>query len=270
MTLLNTTPTELLSATIPGSEHLRLNRNNQDGLAAWRGRHGVVAVVTDGCSQGRHSEVGAQLGARFLAAAIGRRLSPGQDPTDARWIASWSNALLRWLGSMSQVLAIDAQEREGVVADYLLFTFLVAIVTPRRTAIIGVGDGAWSVGDETIFIDSGPKNAPPYLAYALVDALRGELGAELRPRVHFCAESRDIDSLLIATDGLRDLQRYAARPMRDGLPAGGISELLRRARRSKNPSLLQKRLRAIAEQAGPLRDDLTMALLSQREGAPCA
>lgn len=270
MTLLKQPPFAPLAASLPGSEHQRLNRNNQDGLAIWSGHSGLVAVVTDGCSAGRHSEVGAQLGARFLAAAIGQRLHPAQKLTHRGWIDSFCDALTRWLESTARMLAPDPTQREGVIADYLLFTFLAAIVTPRRAAIIGLGDGAWAVNGRVNHIEAGVDNAPPYLAYRLVDELRERLNGELQPRVHFADELRNVSSLLVASDGLRDLERCAGQVLRNGDRAQGVAELVADARLRRNPSLLQKRLQAIAAQSGPLRDDLTMALLSRREGAPCA
>src|SRR5687767_12676541 len=60
----------LTTASVLGREHARLFRNNQDGVAA-RVEDGIaVAVVTDGCGSGTSSEVGARLGARFLAQTL--------------------------------------------------------------------------------------------------------------------------------------------------------------------------------------------------------
>ena len=48
----------MFSGTHIGREHVRIGRNNQDGVFT----SPQVAVVTDGCSSQPQSEVGAQLG----------------------------------------------------------------------------------------------------------------------------------------------------------------------------------------------------------------
>src|SRR6185436_1203362 len=58
------------TGTVTGREHLRLRRNNQDGLAVRVQPARIVAVVCDGCSAGGSNEVGARLGAGWTAAHL--------------------------------------------------------------------------------------------------------------------------------------------------------------------------------------------------------
>ena len=141
----------------------------------------------------------------------------------------------------------------------LLFGFLVAIVGCERTAILGVGDGLLSVNGSVVEIDPGPENAPPYLAYRLVG---GSLAATVptTPRVHFSGLTAAIDTILIATDGARDLQARATQNLRDGA-VGDVAQFEDDDRYLNNPSLLQKRLRRLGDTEGLLPDDTTIALL---------
>ena len=62
-----------------GREHRRALRDGQDGAAVVQTEAVVAAIVTDGCSSGRESEVGARLGAAWLADLIASTF-PGRDP----------------------------------------------------------------------------------------------------------------------------------------------------------------------------------------------
>ena len=105
----------MFAATHIGRDHLRIGRNNQDGVfTAPR-----VAVVTDGCSSQPHSEVGAQLGARFL----GQWLS-AQSELTAELPHRATDALSGYL--YQSVLALGP-EVEPLLERYFLFTFLAAV-----------------------------------------------------------------------------------------------------------------------------------------------
>ena len=70
---------QVAGGSVTGRAHAVLGRGNQDAFA-WVDDDGVlVAVVCDGCSSGRHSEVGAHLGARLVATAVGRGVAAGAD-----------------------------------------------------------------------------------------------------------------------------------------------------------------------------------------------
>src|SRR5207237_749080 len=114
-------------------------------------------------------------------------------------------------------------------------------------------------GDETA-LDAGPENAPDYLAYALIDA-----GATARSavRLHRACATRDLTSILLATDGALDLIRTAAEPI-DGAAQGGLDQFTRDLRYARNPSLVKKRLTVIGTLHGRLHDDTAIALLTRR------
>jgi len=239
--------TDILVAvgTVPGREHARLSRNNQDGLAVRVRGDRLVAVVTDGCSSGAFSEVGARLGAAWLADAALTEDSP---------VAVFDAALSR----LDALAPAASSARAAFVADYLLFTALVAVVTPERVRIYGVGDGVYAAanGDDCAItaLDAGPDNAPPYLAYRLLESARLErFSGELSPTVHLDGPA-DFDGLLIGSDGVGDL------PSGDG----SVRELLVAPALARNTSLLQKRLNVLGPRRGQLPDDTTAVLLRRR------
>jgi len=233
------------SGSIAGREHVRLHRNNQDGVALRVTDEHVVVVVTDGCSSGPSSEVGARLGAAWLAEHCGRLWS--LEPDEENLCRAAARGLTEFLAGVARSLCARPETWKPTVNDHLLFTFLVALIGPRRALVFGLGDGLVSVNGKTITLDAGPENAPPYLAYRLV-------GAWPEPEIHHSGPADAIDTLLIATDGLHELTR---RP--DLLEA-----LENDPRYEKNPSLLHKRLVLLSQTPGLLQDDATAALIRRR------
>ena len=218
----------MFQATRIGRDHLRIGRNNQDG--AFTSSH--VAVVTDGCSSQPQSEVGAQLGARFL----GQWLST-QTELAPELAHRATDALTAYLYQTVLALSPDI---EPVLERYFLFTFLAAVRIGERGMIFGLGDGAFLVDDELVRIDSGPDNAPPYCAYRLTTS-----GSRPEAQLHFFGPAR---RLAVMTDGLHHLESQR------------LLTLMNPESLSRNPLTLQRRLNVLAE-SERFTDDATIALL---------
>ena len=216
----------MFAATHIGRDHLRIGRNNQDGVFT----SSSVAVVTDGCSSQPQSEVGAQLGARFLGQwlASQKELTPNLP-------ARATDALTAYLYQTVLALGPDV---EPLLERYFLFTFLAAIHLGDRGMIFGLGDGAFLVDDELVRIDSGPDNAPPYCAYRLTNS-----GSRPEAQLHFVGPAK---RLAVMTDGLHHLERQRLLTLTSAL--------------TPNPLTLQRRLNVLAE-TERFTDDATIALL---------
>jgi hypothetical protein len=217
------TQTTFLTAcgTVLGREHARLFRNNQDGVAASAEGERIALVVTDGCSSGRFSEVGARFAATWLARRLPRY-------TDAHEAAA---DLLLALGSLARDLSPSEAMVPATIHDFLLFSFVAAVIDRERTLIFGAGDGLFAVNGQRTVLDPGPENAPAYLAYALLAPAKGIT-------VHVDMPTRELEHLLLGTDG-----------------ASEVPDLFQDPKYVRNPSLVEKRLRVL-----PLHDDTTIAL----------
>jgi hypothetical protein len=238
-----------------GRAHARAYRNAQDAFAIAAGRDAIVLAVTDGCSSGAATEVGAALGARWLAENTAR---VAREETDgAARAAAVTAGLVAFLAKVRSALGATSESDPCVVGDLLLFSFLVALVEPERTLVFGVGDGVVMVNGDVHALDAGPENAPDYAAYALLGP------GSATPRVHHDGATSDLTSVLVATDGALDLERHAATAI-DGVPQGGLAQFTREARYVKNPSLVQKRLNVLGPIHGRLSDDTTIALAVRR------
>jgi hypothetical protein len=235
------------AGSVTGRDHRRAERDGQDGYALIA-RPGVVgAVVTDGCGSGRASEIGARLGAAWIATLAERTFCGVATPAEARDAAEEVvRELLARLEVLARSLDPAFELRADRIEEALLFTFLAAVVTPSTAVVFGIGDGLVSVDGAVTTLDPGPDNAPPYAAYGL-------LGARLEPRIHHVVEAADCGAIAIATDGLLGAL--------DSLP-----ELTADRRYVRNPSLLRKRLVVLSDQ-GRLADDATLAVIQRREVA---
>lgn len=228
------------AGSVTGRDHLRARRDGQDGFAVLVSAKAdvVAAVVTDGCSSGRTSEVGARLGAAWIATLVEERFA-GVEGEDAARVAA--KQVVGGLVARLRDLSATLGSRADSVGEMLLFGFLVVVVVKDLTVVFGVGDGLASVDGKVTVIDPGPDNAPAYAAYAL-------LGTPIEPRVLFVGKA---DCIAVATDGV---------------DATTLAELAVDPRLDKNASLLRKRMNVLAEE-GRFHDDATVAVIRRRKAA---
>lgn len=237
---------QLTTGSVPGREHTRLMRNNQDGVGANVEREVAVAVVTDGCGSGSSSEVGARLGAWFLTAKLpGLAREFGVGPQLA---TRASDALLTWMTSVVEPTMQD-EALAGWVSEQWLFTFLCAVMDSRKALVFGIGDGVWSAdGGVGQVLVAAEDNAPDYLGYRLVPksllSTKREVGV---PVVHFFGEAQQ---LAVATDGLSG-------------EAATLQKLCADKQVWRNPVALQRRLNVLAMKEKVLQDDATVALIKR-------
>jgi hypothetical protein len=244
-----------VAGSVMGREHLRLRRNNQDAVSLHVGPELIVAAVADGCSGAPASEVGARLAVRWVTDQGPRRI--GADPEESS--SAVMSGLLRFISSIvGQLSAHDPRTRAEIIGELLLFTVLVAVVSPDRSFVFGIGDGAFAIDGTVHRIDcAGKDNAPPYLAYRL-------LGSSAPSVVHWSGRTLEIGSVIIATDGAHELEERQGEILKDGSAQGGLSAFAREMRYLSNPSLLHKRLVVIGEVNGRLKDDTTVAMIRRR------
>ena len=196
---------QIAGASVPGAEHRRSDRPNQDALTWRRSDDAVVAVVTDGCGSGTHSELGARLGAHLWATCTLDRLGRGQHPDDPQLWNDVSGDVLTGLGPLVATLG---QDRGEAIGAHLLFTVVGAVITKHRVAVVAIGDGLVVVNDTVHGLGPFPDNRPPYLGYGL---LPGRSCPEPQ-LVHLGAVS-EVDRLLLGTDGVLDLHERASLPV---------------------------------------------------------
>ncbi len=235
-------PFELAVGSIRGREHLRLERNNQDAYATLSNEQYTVAVVCDGCGSGQHSEVGAQIGARLtiesLTRALSSQLSQGNSISSDRLLEQVRQDLLRQIDNLAQAMGGNWLQ---TLKDYFLFTIIGVVITPTEILVFSLGDGVIIINGQEIDLASFPSNTPPYLAYGLSAS-----APDYRLRSHLLAPLEQVESILIGTDGVRELMNVAQQqlPGKQEL-VGSISQFWQEDRYFTNPDQIRRRLSLI-------------------------
>ena len=193
---------DVAAGSIIGTYHLHISFNNQDNYQVVEDPDCIIAVVCDGCGSGVSSEVGATLGSSMVICELrefGIHNAP-KDEVNMRLELTRRFILNRIISVGSKVGSPFA----NVISDSFLFTIVAAIIGRERSYIVSIGDGFYAINGEVKEIGPFENNAPPYVAYgAIEEHLNGPV--DTRFVVNEIIDTKDLDSLLIGTDGVGDL-----------------------------------------------------------------
>lgn len=249
---------DLAGGSVAGRAHVHARRNNQDAWHALARAGVAVALVADGCGSGRRSEVGAALGARIFAEALASAAAEaGAGESPEAVLESARLALLDALGTIARALDPGGRETRTVVADHLLFTLVGAVLTRSWTAVFALGDGLACVNGEPFHV-SYPDDTPPYAAYALTGSSLTDTRPDLlRFRVLRTLPTDEVESILVGTDGVADLEQ-----------AVPLSRFWEDDRSFTNPYHLSRQLH-LASGPGRVRlpDDATLVAVRRRRSS---
>src|SRR5688572_10823747 len=132
-----------------GLDHQLKQRNCQDSYAVYETADAVVGVVCDGCSEGTRSEVGAALGAQYLATLAAQLIEQDTPLEDLpRQLYAGLIDYLEKLTGLSM-----PPNRVGFIRDHLLFTTLVIILTGEGALLLSAGDGLIVTDEQVECID---------------------------------------------------------------------------------------------------------------------
>jgi serine/threonine protein phosphatase PrpC len=242
------------SASVPGSHHRSMAKNNQDAWAVDKNEQALVAIVCDGCGSGAHSEVGAQLAGPFIVKTLLNKLAKA--PADFEKNLEETRTELHCF--LRQTATSLNESSAAAVLEYFLFTVVGVIITERQTVIFGLGDGLFALNGEVTQIDE--NNEPNYLAYGLLSEEKARQKFVIRKII----DTGAIQSLLIATDGLAEWEEVKNRKIticgREQM-VGGIEQFFVEDKYKQNSTALQKRLNVIGLNHKLLADDATVILI---------
>ncbi|MDX2255393.1 MAG: protein phosphatase 2C domain-containing protein [Pseudanabaenaceae cyanobacterium bins.39] len=235
------------SGSIIGRNHVLAGKNNQDAYQIVANNKFIAAVVCDGCSSGKHSEVGAKLGARLVVEEIGNLLNQEVNQDSQISIPDfWNLIKFNLLQKLKNLVTLTNGDME-FVNNYLLFTILGVVITEGEMVTFSMGDGAIAINGELNQIPAYANNAPPYLAYGLYkpDAIDFEIRDRL-PTV-------ELESILIATDGIDDL-----------LKVEDIHQFWQEDRYFQNPDAIRRKLAMLNREE--VKPDWNKRELNRRSG----
>lgn len=246
---------KVLSGGANGTDHIDTGTNGQDARSVKQSSGSLVVAVADGCSSKPHSGVGAEFFAHLCTTYFAQAIRRGQDITDIRVRRHVRDRLTAKMTDLANDMAGDETVAE-VLADYFLFTLLVAIVANGKLYILRIGDGVYGVNGKITKLQPTAGNKPIYLAYAILgsrmtdkdpDALDFEI-----VEVH---DIRDVDTFWIGTDGIEEMLKATGKVAGDS-KIEAPEALLTDPRYHDKPNLLSERLVEISA-AGFGNDDLS-------------
>ena len=236
-------------ASVTGSRHRVNGAPNQDA-AYFAGREGrFVAVVCDGCGSAPASGVGAYLGARLVAECA---LAAEGDPLEAGfWTALTEAASARLMAIAEQTTRAPA----ALLEEAALFTIVGVLFSGAHAIFFALGDGVIGCNDCAFVIGPFADNAPPYLAYRLLD------GRDLTIAPVLVRDAAAVERFFVATDGAAELLAEGASPAWPAVLAAD------EARFFDHPDALRRKLAQLTRPPSVLADDTTIILGKRGGGA---
>lgn len=248
---------EIAAGTIMGRDHVIAGRNNQDAYYIYESDRCIIALVADGCSEGKHSEVGAQLGVRLFAQAILRNYQEKN---------FWEKVQQDVLTNIRQSAQAMGRNLVKVINDYFLFTVVGIFLNDYGVQFFSIGDGIFFVNDEMIRLGPFPDNAPPYLCYELIGTSLSYSHPELlKIQLHKEIPASNFVSCLIGTDGVVDLAAVAKRniPGKQEL-VGPVNQFWTEERYFTNSDMVRRRLSLINRES--IKPDWENKLMLRESG----
>ncbi len=276
---------EIAGGSVMGTRHMKIGRNNQDHFLWIRESNYIIALVSDGCSSGQHSEVGSKilssLFAKTLASYLRKNHHALSDENLFRHDWLWHNVRQDVLARI-RIIAQDMDENLiDTICKYFLATMVGVVITPDITCVFSCGDGIFFINGTQQEIGPFANNKPPYLCYGITgsEVTRNDPSL-LSIQRHGIWQTENIQNILIGTDGVIDLFGLAEKqfPGQERL-IGDISQFWTDDIYFKNPEWIRNTLtmintekrkplwneRDIIKYPGLLSDDTTIITLRKKE-----
>ena len=253
---------EVAGGSTVGRDHRLIPKNNHDAWTVRRSDDLTVCIVADGCGSGKHSEIGANLGVQLLSEHLVREYS---DPATVSWQRA-ERAVLSHIDILARAMSEDYRK---VIENYFLFTYVGVVIGREKSVFFACGDGLIAINDTLRALGPFPGNMPPYLCYQLIsENVSIDPGLiRLIPLIEVANE--DMDTFMIATDGVDDLLKAQEERM-PGLTkqVGPLSQFWSDERYFRgNPEIVSRQLKLIGRdwprespEAGLLSDDTTIVV----------
>jgi len=249
----------ITSGSLVGIDHVYGGINNQDALGIVSRKNRIVGIVFDGCGSGSRTEFGSIFAAQWLPSFIADYPYSITDES----MKLFGDKICQKISQMANVMDIDDEYKSNLIVDHFLFTILGFIIEEEQTYIFGLGDGVYLVNNVMTILDpdegkdvSAPdfiSNAPDYIAYNLI-------GGDVDLKILETMKTSQVESLIVGTDGLIDIENKQRHILKDGEIQGGVSQFL--DPKFKNIYETQKRLYTLGTINNQLRDDTTLIIVS--------
>lgn len=270
---------KIAGGSVMGRSHRISGKNNQD---AYHSKIKITGdndsniqchIVCDGCGDptSPYNEVGAYLGARLVTQELfdsyyhSRLWNIKENLFDHVVV----NKITWELEKLCRSLVFPSFDINNVLSESMLFTICGTFITPETAYFFTIGDGVIFVNGERLFIESYPGNAPPYIAYNLLNTSMDK--SLLGFNVRMIMPRDQLENFLIGSDGVTDLIKNATY-IDDKSGYADIAQFWEAEEYFSNPIAINTRLasinrdiqhidwdnKKITKQNGPLHDDTTI------------
>jgi hypothetical protein len=281
---------EITGGSMTGKYHLGNHqvlkaKNNQDAYILVRKPEYLAGIITDGCGSSMYSEIGARIGVKYILNNIESMFNAYDTESIEAKIDYIQYKTLTDLENLTTSLmdpdllnSDDEAERTfgkiQVLNDYLFFTIMGFYITPEEMVVFHTGDGVFIINGEINCLEY-PNNAPPYIAYNLIDEkwFSEDMNKDNLKMKYHVYPTDTIENFLIATDGLQYFIDAEEKNMPgQKLPVGPVSQFWTQDAYYTNSDLLRRKLsvcnrdhiyydkdkECLKSENGLLSDDLTL------------
>jgi serine/threonine protein phosphatase PrpC len=204
---------ETATGSVIGRNHREKGLNNQDFSGFYTNDELVVGIVSDGCGSSSCSEIGAYLGCNILMDQIvnkyGRMILSSEIETHDRAEYLFKEIQCGVLRKLSNILeTLPFSRLSEKINEAFLFTLVGFVITPDVTITFSIGDGFIFLNETCLKIENPISdddqflNAPPYISYGLLKTSVYPKSVDFT--IHHHLPTENVNSLLVATDGLDD------------------------------------------------------------------
>jgi hypothetical protein len=226
--------------SIQGFTHRQLEYNNQDFVLVSENDEYNIGLIADGCGSGSNSEVGAQLGLKFLLRKIDEQIN-------SDWKANLKENIQKYSNQIAKLHSTNLRE---FTKNFLLYTIIGFVEENSKITIFSFGDGVIIIDDQIKVINQ--NNRPKYINNELIGNEGGQFAFE--------EVLLDEQTILIGSDGVEDLieaiNKGLVEEYRD------IQGFIRDEKNFSDPIHIPKFLKKYSRN-GILRDDCTLIIVKK-------
>lgn len=206
-------PLRFIRDTVMGSDHLKIKKNCQDSLAFFNSPEFTVGFVADGMGDpidSPFSEVGSRIVVKLAEELVTQKLYKTVRWRRKQLLMSnifWMEVQNNLLNKIEEIATLMGGDYRKNIIHYFLFTLTGFVLTSEVMVVVGVGDGYFSLnGICQRVVEPSENNMPASLSYNLVESTLREVSIEeITLSVKWVVKTSEIESFVIATDGLRSL-----------------------------------------------------------------
>lgn len=189
-----------------GLMHKESSIGNQDSASIYIGKRLLVGTIADGCTSGTNlnghsfNQVGAYF-LSFLGVRIARRIVLKNKVSLAGFPLEFERLINYRLARTINAVHPWKFERKQFLNNLMSSTLTVFVITEKYYVILNCGDGDVFINGNRMTVTS---SSGKYLSNNFVEFNSGDEEALVSMKIVGSGNTKNLDSLLIATDGLLD------------------------------------------------------------------